>query len=266
MSTNVGEEGLDIAECDLVVFYDVVASEIRLIQRKGRTARHREGKVAILYSKGTRDEIYLKIALSKLKRMNVNLRNPQQLRESYYIKDSKKEKLSIPDDELETKKIISFERTHPKKIIKKQYQSRLQTFIDAKQEKIISPIKISKFIPMKFGLRKKFQNDEVSFDIVESDLHIVVHNKVLIQIYNPKGIDFNELLAEINDFKQISSLVIIIFDFIDFKEEIEGEKRILKRNIQEFAKEHNFQAISIDNEEELYFIIKNIVENPHREE
>ncbi|MBY9020860.1 MAG: DEAD/DEAH box helicase family protein, partial [Candidatus Lokiarchaeota archaeon] len=37
VSTNVGEEGLDIAECDLVVFYDVVASEIRFIQRKGRT-------------------------------------------------------------------------------------------------------------------------------------------------------------------------------------------------------------------------------------
>jgi len=55
-STNVGEEGLDIAECDLVIFYDVVASEIRFIQRKGRTARHREGKVIILYGKETHDD------------------------------------------------------------------------------------------------------------------------------------------------------------------------------------------------------------------
>ncbi|MHA2220104.1 MAG: DEAD/DEAH box helicase family protein [Candidatus Hodarchaeales archaeon] len=83
VSTNVGEEGLDIAECDLVIFYDVVASEIRLIQRKGRTARHREGKVIILYCKETHDEIYLKIALNKLKRMNINLKNPQQLKDSY---------------------------------------------------------------------------------------------------------------------------------------------------------------------------------------
>jgi len=265
VSTNVGEEGLDIAECDLVIFYDVVASEIRLIQRKGRTARHREGKVVILYSKGTRDEIYLKIALNKLKRMNVNLRNPQQLRESYSIQDSKKDKLVIPD-EIESRTVIPFDKPHPKRIVKKQYQSRLQTFINAKQEKVISPIKISKFIPMKFGLRKRLQNDKISFDIVESDLHIVVHNKVLIQVYTPEGIELDELLAEIDDFRQISSFVIIIFDFIDFKEKIEGEKRILKRKIHEFAKGHNFQAITIDNEEELYFIVKNIVESPYREE
>lgn len=264
VSTNVGEEGLDIAECDLVIFYDVVASEIRLIQRKGRTARHREGKVVILYSKGTRDEIYLRIALSKLKRMNVNLKNPHQLRESYSIQDSITNNVSIPDNELETKIELPFDKPHPKKLVKKQYQLKLQSFISAKQE-LQSPIKISKFIPMKFGLRKKLQNDEVSFDIVESDLHLVVHNKVLIQIYSPK-INFDEVIPEINDFKQISSLVIIIFDFIDYEEEIQGETRILKRKIQEFAKEHNFQAITIDNEEELYFIVKNILANPHRGE
>jgi len=83
VSTNVGEEGLDIAECDLVVFYDVVASEIRFIQRKGRTARHREGKVIILYCKGTHDEIYMHIALTKLKKMNVNLKGERQLHNAY---------------------------------------------------------------------------------------------------------------------------------------------------------------------------------------
>ena len=83
ISTNVGEEGLDIAECDLVVFYDVVASEIRFIQRKGRTARHREGKVIILYCKDTHDEIYMHIALAKLKKMNVNLKGEKQLKTAY---------------------------------------------------------------------------------------------------------------------------------------------------------------------------------------
>jgi len=87
VSTNVGEEGLDIAECDLVIFYDVVASEISLIQRKGRTARRRKGRLIIIYCKNTDNEIYLRIALSKLKKMNVNLRNTKQLKNYYEQKN-----------------------------------------------------------------------------------------------------------------------------------------------------------------------------------
>jgi ERCC4-related helicase len=58
VATSVAEEGLDISECDVVVFYDVVPSEIRSIQRRGRTGRNRSGKVIILKTKGTREEGY----------------------------------------------------------------------------------------------------------------------------------------------------------------------------------------------------------------
>ncbi|MFX1279492.1 MAG: DEAD/DEAH box helicase [Promethearchaeota archaeon] len=58
IGTSVAEEGLDIAECDLVVFYDVVPSAIRSIQRRGRTGRKKEGNVLILMAQGTRDEGY----------------------------------------------------------------------------------------------------------------------------------------------------------------------------------------------------------------
>ena len=151
----------------------------------------------------------------------------------------------------------------------RQYQSKLQTFIEKKPQSETPPInnhiKISKFLPMKFGLRKRLQSDNISYYIIESDLHIAIHNKVLIQIYNPKVLKEKDLLTEINDFKQISSLLIIIFDFIDFSENIDGEKRVVERKIQEFAKKHNIQVICIDNEEELYFIVKNILENPQVE-
>jgi len=254
IGTNVAEEGLDIAECDLVIFYDVVASEIRYIQRKGRTARHRQGKVVILYSKKTRDEIYLHIALNKLKRMKVNLKEPQ--RSERYI---------IPD--LIGKKEVKHETISPnqaiipqKKRITRNHQSKLLSFLEQKSQEF--SIKISKFLPMKFGLRKRFQDDKITYRIVDSDLHITIHNKVLIQIYHPEEYNSEKLIQDINDFSQISSLVIIVFDFIDFKESIEGEERILKRKIQEIAKMHKFHAISIDNEEELYFIIKNILESP----
>ncbi|MFW9846739.1 MAG: helicase-related protein, partial [Candidatus Thorarchaeota archaeon] len=39
VATQVGEEGLDIPECNLVVFYDCVPSVVPYIQRKGRTGR-----------------------------------------------------------------------------------------------------------------------------------------------------------------------------------------------------------------------------------
>jgi Fanconi anemia group M protein len=58
VATSVGEEGLDVESTDLVVFYEPVPSEIRAIQRRGRTGRKRAGKVVILITKGTRDQAY----------------------------------------------------------------------------------------------------------------------------------------------------------------------------------------------------------------
>ena len=59
VSTSIAEEGLDIPSTDLVVFYEPVPSEIRTIQRRGRTGRRRAGKVIIFVTKNTRDEAYL---------------------------------------------------------------------------------------------------------------------------------------------------------------------------------------------------------------
>jgi ERCC4-related helicase len=58
VATSIGEEGLDIAEVSTVIFYEPIPSAIRKIQRTGRTARLAPGKLMILITKGTRDEIY----------------------------------------------------------------------------------------------------------------------------------------------------------------------------------------------------------------
>ena len=79
--TSVGEEGLDLPSVDLVVFYEAVPSEIRAIQRKGRTGRHSKGRVVILIAKGTRDEAYYYTGLSKERKMIKTIYNLRQAKE-----------------------------------------------------------------------------------------------------------------------------------------------------------------------------------------
>ena len=58
ISTSVAEEGIDIPAVDYVILYEPVPSEIRMIQRKGRTGRKHQGEMFILMTKGTLDESY----------------------------------------------------------------------------------------------------------------------------------------------------------------------------------------------------------------
>jgi ERCC4-related helicase len=60
--TSIAEEGLDIPEVDLVVFYEPIPSEIRYIQRRGRTGRKAAGRAIILATEGTADMVYLHAA------------------------------------------------------------------------------------------------------------------------------------------------------------------------------------------------------------
>jgi len=69
-ASQIGEEGLDIIEVSNVIFYEPIPSEIRSIQRRGRTARLMPGKLTILMTKKTRDEAYYWSAFNKEKKMH----------------------------------------------------------------------------------------------------------------------------------------------------------------------------------------------------
>jgi Fanconi anemia group M protein len=74
VATQIGEEGLDIVECDEVIFYDTVPSAIRYIQRRGRTGRKGPGKATVLMAIGTRDEAYYYISRRRERMMAVALK------------------------------------------------------------------------------------------------------------------------------------------------------------------------------------------------
>ncbi|MEM0286646.1 MAG: helicase-related protein [Nitrososphaerota archaeon] len=90
IATQIGEEGLDIAECNIVLFYDNVPSAIRYIQRRGRTGRRSPGRMIVLMVKGTSDEAYHWIVQRRLGGMRrlANKLNEETKREAKGTLDS----------------------------------------------------------------------------------------------------------------------------------------------------------------------------------
>jgi ERCC4-related helicase len=79
VATSVGEEGLDIQECDLVIFYEAVPSAVRLIQRRGRTGRTQPGRVIVLVALGTRDQGYYWAAIHREAKMEELLKEMNEM-------------------------------------------------------------------------------------------------------------------------------------------------------------------------------------------
>ncbi|MFL6322195.1 MAG: helicase-related protein [Nitrososphaeraceae archaeon] len=75
VATSIAEEGLDIPEVDLVIFYEPIPSEIRYIQRKGRTGRKSAGSVIILAANETVDRRYHLASQRRIEMMHKRLSN-----------------------------------------------------------------------------------------------------------------------------------------------------------------------------------------------
>jgi len=134
VATSVGEEGLDIPATDMVVFYEPVPSEIRTIQRRGRTARKRKGKVVILITKNTRDEAYYWSSKNKEKKMHRNLMK---------LRDQLESEISVGDpmddekdyDVVEKKSKKELKKKVDEKVSKDEKQRSLMDY-DKKEESL----------------------------------------------------------------------------------------------------------------------------------
>jgi len=87
VATSIGEEGLDIPEVSVVVFYEPIPSAIRKIQRTGRTARLAPGKLIILMTKDTRDVAHHYASSAREKKMHRTIENvKKELKENSKVK------------------------------------------------------------------------------------------------------------------------------------------------------------------------------------
>ena len=85
VATSIAEEGLDMPAVDHVIFYEPIPSEIRYIQRRGRTGRKAPGKVTILAANESLDMIYFYASRKRVQKMRrivetLNLKLPTILR------------------------------------------------------------------------------------------------------------------------------------------------------------------------------------------
>ncbi|MFX0106462.1 MAG: DEAD/DEAH box helicase, partial [Candidatus Hodarchaeota archaeon] len=89
IATSVAEEGLDIPNVDAIIFYEPVPSEIRLIQRRGRTGRFAPGRCYILVTEETVDIPFHIVARRKEAFMNSVLTDPTQIKLTNNLKREK---------------------------------------------------------------------------------------------------------------------------------------------------------------------------------
>ncbi len=117
IATSVAEEGLDIPGADLVIFYEPIPSEIRTIQRRGRTGRHSSGKVIVLMSNDTRDiaysfsardkEVKMERQLLALRRMLTKMPLPERRKHSKPVEEGEQQNAPTLESFSEAPKVES---------------------------------------------------------------------------------------------------------------------------------------------------------------
>jgi Fanconi anemia group M protein len=158
VATAVAEEGLDIPSTDLVVLYEPVPSEIRTIQRRGRTGRKKPGKMVVLITKRTRDEAYYWSSRSKESKMKstlhllrselkdrINIGEPPSEEEMEDMKTKKQPTITTHKVRVSHDFDIDVEvaKNIPKKKGKKEIQTTLAGFVSIEKphESLQKPIK-----------------------------------------------------------------------------------------------------------------------------
>lgn len=192
VATSVGEEGLDIPSTDLVIFYEAVPSEIRTIQRRGRTGRARKGKIIVLITKGTRDEGYYWSSMRKERMMYERI---------YELRD----KLREIHRDLTDGKQSSLVDFMSEQSASNSRASGIQVFVDSRETKsgVVRALH-------DMGVTIKMQNLEVA-DYVLSD-RVAVERKTADDFVNSLTKGERDLFSQLLNLKKSYSKPLLILE------------------------------------------------------
>jgi ERCC4-related helicase len=215
IATSVAEEGLDIPSTDLVVFYEPVPSEIRTIQRKGRTARQMAGKVIILITKGTPDEAYYWSSRQKERRMYQELE---------ILRTALRKKLQDPSAVYQT----ALHQENQKKLDEYSKKTNIKIIIDHRESR--SPI--MRFLSQK-DITVETQQLDVGDYIVSSRIGV---ERKTVDDFLGSLID-GKLFVQMKNLRATYSRPLLL---------VEGEGLLTKRNISHNAIFGSIASIIVD--------------------
>lgn len=215
IATSVAEEGLDIPSTDLVVFYEPVPSEIRTIQRKGRTARQMAGKVIILIAKGTPDEAYYWSSRQKERNMH---------RELEVLRTALRKQIQDPAAVYRT----ALSQENQKKLDEYSTESCIKIIVDHRESR--SPVmrfltqRDVAVVPQQLDIGDYILSSRIAVErkTVDDFLNSLIEGKLFVQMKNLRATYSRPLLL------------------------IEGEGLLTKRNISHNAIYGSFTAIMVD--------------------
>ncbi|MEM0343504.1 MAG: DEAD/DEAH box helicase [Thermoplasmata archaeon] len=186
VATSIAEEGLDIPSTDLVVFYEPVPSEIRTIQRRGRTGRRRAGRVVMLVTKHTKDEAYFYSSRRKELQMRKELEGlRRKLRARKGLPDepsSGTQRLTRPQlEEMLTEKPLTEKEALAKKVSERKGQKGLGQF-EGQSDTVATTLTASRRAS-EVGLERPLRN--AGFGLREEELEfadVIVSPRVAVAV------------------------------------------------------------------------------------
>jgi len=197
VATSVAEEGLDIPAVDYVIFYEPIPSEIRAIQRRGRTGRSRIGRVIVLITKGTCDQGFYWSSAIKERRMRELLESMKKRFASGKTGTSGK-----AYEKTGQKSIEQFAIEQQEKPEKRERQELQELYVDIKELSAELPRKLASL-----GIKlkpKKLLN--ASYE--STDKNIVIKRETVNEL--TKKIKENKLDEELNALEGYKKVIILI--------------------------------------------------------